>query len=739
MDQTVQAPPSPRADAVPGSLFRPGANCCSVARAQRVAVLVDGEDYFRAFMQAAERAQRSIIILGWDFNSRTRLTWDDNPRGAPPVLGDFLNFLAKRRRRLRIHILDWDFPMVYGTDREFPPLFGAGWKPHRRVEMCFDNTHPTIGSHHQKIVVIDDAIAFSGGLDLTCKRWDTRAHRAGDPHRVVEGEPYPPFHDAMMAVDGEAARVLAGIARERWSCALGRKLSPVKVEGDPWPPELKPEMTDIGVAVSRTVPLANGRPEVREVEALYLDMIARARRTIYIENQYFTSHKIGAALAARLAEPDGPEIVVISRLLSHGWLEEHTMHVLRTRLVKLLHEADKSGRFHIYYPHVPGLAEGTCVDVHTKLMVVDDEALRIGSANLCNRSMGMDTECDLTVEAGGRAEVMTTMRGFRDGLLAEHLGVEREVVEREIERRGSISGAIEALRNDGRSLRPLEQLEEWSDTVISLAEITDPERPVSMDRLIAEFAPDLGAEQPAGFAWGKALVFAAVILGLVLMWRYTPLAGLVNAERVIGWAEDFASRPWAPFLVIAAYTPASFVMFPRPLITLAAVVAFGPWVGVGYALTGILLAATANYYVGRMMHRDTVRRIAGDRLNKVSEVLRRRGLIAMTAVRLVPIAPFPVVGLVAGAIRVKLHHFVLGTLFGMLPGAVVTTVFGDQLQAALRDPERINYWVIAGVVIVFAVGIYLVRRWFNRQFDKDHRPAHEPHGDLPRPEARAAR
>src|SRR5687767_12460423 len=727
MDQTVQAPPALPANAAPGSLFQPGRNCCSVARAQRVALLVDGEDYFKAFMAAAERAQRSILILAWDFNSRTRLTWEDNPRGSPPVLGDFLNFLARRRRRLRIHILDWDFPMVYGTDREFPLLYGSSWKPHRRVQLCYDNTHPTIGSHHQKIVVIDDAVAFSGGLDLTCKRWDSRAHRAGDPRRVVEGEPYPPFHDAMIAVDGEAARVLGRIARERWRCAIGKKLPTPAAEGDPWPAGLRPDLTDIDVAISRTVPLGRTVPEAREVEALYLDMIARAQRYIYIENQYFTSHKIGAALAARLKEPDGPEIVVISRLLSHGWLEEHTMHVLRTRLVRLLHEADGSGRFHIYYPHVPGLAEDTCVDVHTKLMVVDDEWLRVGSANLCNRSMGMDTECDLTVEAGGRAEVARAIRAFRDGLLAEHLGLDLARVQQETERRGTMSGAIEALRNDGHSLRPLDNLPEWSDTVISLAEITDPERPVSMDRLIAEFVPEVDVEEVRGFAWGKALAFAALILGLVLMWRYTPLAGVVSAERIIEWAEDFAGRPWAPFAVLAVYTPASFVMFPRPLITLAAVVAFGPWLGVGYALTGILVAASANYWVGRMMDRATVRRIAGDRLNRISEVLRRRGLIAMTAIRLVPIAPFPVVGLVAGAIRVKFSHFVLGTLFGMMPGAIVTTVFGDQLQSALRDPERINYWAIAGVVIIFAVGIFFVRRWFKREFEKHHPHAAQPH------------
>jgi len=74
--------------------------------------------------------------------------------------------------------------------------------------------------------------------------------------------------------------------------------------------------------------------------------------------------------------------------------------------------------------------------------------------------------------------------------------------------------------------------------------------------------------------------------------------------------------------------------------------------------------------------------------------------------------------MVAGAIRLKLWHYVLGTLFGMLPGAIVTTVFGDQLTSALRDPSQINYWLIAAVVVVFACGIYAVRRWFDNQFEK---------------------
>jgi phosphatidylserine/phosphatidylglycerophosphate/cardiolipin synthase-like enzyme len=102
------------------------------------------------------------------------------------------------------------------------------------------------------------------------------------------------------------------------------------------------------------------------------------------------------------------------------------MHVLRARLVRKLQAADRFGRFHIYYPHIDGLKEGTCIDVHSKIMVVDDAFLRIGSANLNNRSMGLDTECDLALEAQARPELVQKIRRFRDRLLAEHAGVSTE-------------------------------------------------------------------------------------------------------------------------------------------------------------------------------------------------------------------------------------------------------------------------------------------------------------------------
>src|SRR5262245_22350940 len=121
------------AAAAGASLLDPGRNCYRAVRAPRVALLVDADEYFKAFMLAAQRATRSILILGWDFDTRTRLQCE--PGGPPSVLGEFLNFLVRRRRALHIHILNWDYPMVFGTDRELPPRFGFSWRPRRRVHL----------------------------------------------------------------------------------------------------------------------------------------------------------------------------------------------------------------------------------------------------------------------------------------------------------------------------------------------------------------------------------------------------------------------------------------------------------------------------------------------------------------------------------------------------------------------------------------------------------------------------
>lgn len=472
-----------------------------------MAFLVDGAAYFDAFVAAAEHARHSIVIVGWDVHSQTPLPSRDT------TLLAFLDDLAARRRGLRIYVLDWDFAMLYALEREFLPAVRFGWRSHRRVRFALDGLHPVGASHHQKLVVIDDGLAFAGGLDLTISRWDTPEHRHDDPRRTLpDGSRYGPFHDVQIAVDGEAARSLGEIARQRWLDATGKRIRPCR-EAAAWPRALRPDLVGVPVAIARTVPAFEERAEIREVERLYLDSVAAARRSIYIENQYLSAASIAPALAERLREEDGPEVVVVSGKACSGWLEEQTMGALRAAWLHELRAADRHGRLRVYCPIVAAPAGFESVNVHAKVMIVDDSLARVGSANLSNRSFGLDTECDLAIESEGVAERALAILRFRNQLIAEHLDATPRQVEEALERhRGSLIEAIESLRTSPRTLEEIPLPESLpSDLVRSALALADPERPISAEALTLMLMPEeTGHARPA--SWRLTAMIAAVLL-----------------------------------------------------------------------------------------------------------------------------------------------------------------------------------------------------------------------------------
>ena len=163
------------------------------------------------------------FIAGWQLDSRLRL---DARNSDAPHFGDFLHGLVRRNRRLRIYVLLWDFAMIFAADREIIPLYTHPWRTHRRIHFRLDNSHPVGASHHQKIVVIDDALAFAGGLDIAEHRWDTPDHLAQDPRRVIlSAGLYPPYHDVQLMVDSDAAAALGHLVRERWRRATGKRIA----------------------------------------------------------------------------------------------------------------------------------------------------------------------------------------------------------------------------------------------------------------------------------------------------------------------------------------------------------------------------------------------------------------------------------------------------------------------------------------------------------------------------------
>jgi phosphatidylserine/phosphatidylglycerophosphate/cardiolipin synthase-like enzyme/uncharacterized membrane protein YdjX (TVP38/TMEM64 family) len=707
-----------------------GRNCWRMADAGRIAFLIDGADYFAAFAVAVSRSQHSILAAGWDMDSRTRLFQDDRPRDLPVELGTFMDAVVARRRGLHAHLLNWDFHTVFALDREALPVIKWELKTHRRVHFRLDENHPAMGSHHQKIVAIDDAIAFAGGLDLTESRWDTPEHRVPDPRRVTSaGESYPPFHDVMMAVDGEAAAAVGDLFRERWRRATGKRLRrPARPEGDPWPPDLVPNLENARVAVARTLPALGGEPEVREVETLFLDSIAAARRFLYIENQYLTSHSIGTAIAARLQEEDGPEIVIVLPRVSSGIFEETTMGVLRSRLLRRLRAADRFGKLAVYCPVPDGDPDGS-VNVHSKVMIVDDALVRVGSANLTNRSMGLDSECDLAVESGGDAKIESAIAAFRSRLLGEHLGMDPGKVAQSLAAAGSLIGTIEALRGPGRTLIPLSgDVPEWQDRLLPEAALIDWERPVDSEELLREILPGFRESMRPGLVRGAVLLLTILAMGAA--WVWTPLREWIDLESVTRIAVSINEMPAAPLLAVGAYVVGGLVVFPVTLLILATVFAFGPVAGFAYSLLGCVLSGVTTYGIGKALGRGPVQRFAGRRLRRLGRILRRRGLISMTAVRLVPVAPFTVVNVAAGAFNVRFFDFALGTLLGMAPGIFAIAVFGERLEYAIRSPGAGNFAVL-GVLVALIV---LASGWIRKRLGREEQPSgasgggERPHG-----------
>ncbi len=696
-------------------ILQSGRNCWRIARARRAALLIDGAAYFAALRAAAARAQRSIFVIGWDVDSRVSLAPQGADDGLPEQLGAFLDALVRRRSELEVHVLDWDFAMLYALDREVLPIYNFGWRTHRRLRFHLDDRHPPGASHHQKIVVLDDALAFVGGIDLTRGRWDRPEHRAVEPlRRLPDGSAYAPFHDVQMAVEGEAAGAIGELARDRWRRATGRAPVSHSPGGGLWPADLRPDFTDVDVAIARTAPAYEGEPGVQEVKQLYLDAIAAARRSIYIENQYFTSPAVGDAIAARLREPEGPEVVVVSRRNASGWLEQNTMYVQRARLLRRLRELDANGRLQAYFPDHAGLPAEHCIDLHSKLMLVDERLLRVGSANLNNRSFGLDTECDLAIESTG-SRIAEAIAALRCRLLGEHLGVGSDRVAAELERRGSLTAAIEALRGNERTLTPIPHvIDPEIDAAVPEGPLIDPERPVDPDELVDAIVPREDRSR-AGLRIAGVTALVLAVAALAAAWRWGPLQQWLSIDTMAAAASAVQGEPSAPLWVLGVYVLASLAAMPITVLIVVTALVFGPAAGFGYALTGSLLASGVTFALGRALGRDTVRRLAGARLNELSRRLGNGGVLAVLVLRLVPVAPFTLVNLVAGATHLRARDFLLGTALGMIPGILAVTVFSDRLAVALWHPSAVTLGLLAGAVILIAAGAFAIYRWLARR------------------------
>lgn len=460
-------------------ILQPGRNCWRTEQAERTAFLIDAKRYFEVLDRVLPQARRRILIVGWDFDSTMRLT----PGG--PAISDRLLKLVDANPQLEVHILIWRSSLVYAANHDIPLPIGSNWFDHPRIHYKLDAEHPIGGSHHQKIVVLDDKLAFVGGIDLTQGRWDDCGHDADCAERInPKGEAYDPVHDVQILVDGDAAAAVAELAHERWADGTGETLKPLPAGlSRLWPMGVTPDLRDHEIAIARTRAEYKGRTAYREIERLNLDALERAERQIYIEAQYFAEPSVAEILSEHLKNPSGPEVMAVVNYNSHGKLEQYVMGQNRDRLFGHLRQADDHGRLSLLFSR--SKCDPDCdVKIHSKVIVIDDRFLRIGSSNLNQRSLGVDSECDLAIEAQTLAARQSIRRFLRD-LLADHLRVSPARVAQVYRANGrSLLRTVTRL-SDGSCLLPYAVDESQAAPPVAFTAVLDPAEPFTLERMIS--------------------------------------------------------------------------------------------------------------------------------------------------------------------------------------------------------------------------------------------------------------
>ncbi len=463
-----------------------GKTVCTVDLAEQVRIHIDAQEYFSSLQGLMERAEHTILILGWDIDSRTYLKKGvDGSTQQDDQFFYFIQKLIRAKPHLNVYLLCWNYSIVFSLERELWPVFKPyAWGP--RVHFVLDKYHPLLSSHHQKVVVIDETWAFLGGVDLCENRLDNSKHElVSKLRRNALGTEYQPWHDIHTCMSGPIAKKIGLLCRERWFLATGKKLEAPpeslhtkEQQALPFPVHFQ----NIPVGISRTQPKYSKQRRARENFNMTIELIRRAKKFIYIENQYLTSRGVRKALERSLQSPNGPQIIVVLPKFPFGWLENLTIAILQTRVLRKLREKDIHSRFRAFYPQLHP-DEKSYLYVHSKLILVDDIYSKIGSTNINNRSMGLDTEMDLVLEAQDEAS-HESLKRLRFKLLAEHL----QTTEKDLQQKDhdmNLIELIESYQGQDRSLQPHKpSTSDWIDYIIPHIPFFDSPHPIHWSRLV---------------------------------------------------------------------------------------------------------------------------------------------------------------------------------------------------------------------------------------------------------------
>lgn len=415
-------------------------NCWRVSEIDKLSLLIDSQNYYKAFMEVGKRAKSSLHIAGWEIDGRMII--DPVYSSTSLSLREYINQLSKNL--VNVYLLSWKAPFYLRFGRE--RFTALKWKIKTNSKVQYKNSHSPFffGSYHEKIAIFDRKCAFLGGIDLAKKRWDTPHHERESPLRSdCNGKAYNPIHDVQFVLTGKIIEDLEGFIQKRLDINIFESQQSDQTTDDLWPETFIPEVMSTQGGLSRTIAESN----ILEIEKLYIDAIRSAQKFILIENQYLSHRMIIEEIGKRLEENNGPEVIIILPFYYRGWSESAIYLSERNRAIKKLKKIDVGKKLRFLYPYIPSNNEDIFIVVHSKYMIIDNTFMTMGSANLNFRSMRVDSEINLSLEVKGNDGTKEFIESSVFKILSEHLDISADDFKNKYFKLNSLLQTIEAFQN----------------------------------------------------------------------------------------------------------------------------------------------------------------------------------------------------------------------------------------------------------------------------------------------------
>jgi uncharacterized membrane protein YdjX (TVP38/TMEM64 family) len=292
---------------------------------------------------------------------------------------------------------------------------------------------------------------------------------------------------------------------------------------------------------------------------------------------------------------------------------------------------------------------------------------------------------------------------------------------------GSLFAVLDALAGRERRLLPVRDAGAAGAAAPgALDQVVDPPRPLPAETLLGAPLQADGAPPPRQSRLGALLKLGGLLLAvglLVLAWRFTPLADLVSLKQLTAGFSRLSESPWALPAVLALFLVGGLVAFPVTLMIAATAAAFGTWPGLPLAAIGAMSSALLTYMIGRVIGTAPLRQLMGPRIHRLAARVQDHGIFAVTAIRLVPTAPFTLINLVAGATGIRLSDYLIGSALGLAPGIVVLSALGHGLWQMLASPSLQQVAAFAGLLLGWAALSFGLQRLVTRMRGDGRRKA----------------